>query len=142
MRRAAAFRRVRGLTLVEITVVLAVVGIVAAMAWPSHLAQLQRARRLDATAALTRLQFVQERHRSAQGRYAADLAELGATAMWRSPEGLYDLSARPAGDGAVLLLARARTDRAQRDDGACREITLQLNQGLADPGPDGRCWNQ
>jgi type IV pilus assembly protein PilE len=142
MRRAAAFRRMRGLTLVEITVVLAVVGIMAAMAWPSHLAQLQRARRLDATAALTRLQFVQERHRANQGRYAVDLAELGPAAALRSPEGLYNLSARASGDGAVLLLARARTDRAQADDTACREITLQLSQGLADPGPNGRCWNQ
>ena len=142
MHRAAAFRRVRGLTLVEITVVLAVVGIIAAMAWPAHLAELQRARRLDATSALTRLQFAQERHRSAQGRYAADLAELGTAAMLRSAEGLYDLSARSAGDGAVLLLARARTDRAQHDDAHCREITLQLSQGLADQGPNGRCWNQ
>jgi type IV pilus assembly protein PilE len=142
MRRAAAFRRVRGLTLVEIAVVLAVVGIIATMAWPAHLAELQRARRLDATSALTRLQFAQERHRSAQGRYAADLAELGPAAMLRSAEGLYDLSARSAGDGAVLLLARARADRAQHDDANCREITLQLNQGLADPGPNGRCWNQ
>jgi type IV pilus assembly protein PilE len=142
MRRAAVLRRVRGLTLVEITVVLAVVGIVAAMAWPSHLAQLQRARRLDATSALTRLQFVQERHRSAQGHYAANLAELGPAALVRSAEGLYDLSARSAGDGAVVLLARARADRAQANDTDCREITLQLSQGLADPGPNGRCWNQ
>jgi type IV pilus assembly protein PilE len=52
------------LTLVEVCVVMAVIGIVSAMAWPSQLAQLQRARRLDAMAALTRLQFAQERHRA------------------------------------------------------------------------------
>lgn len=132
----------RGMTLVEVTAVLAVVGILAAVALPSQLAQLQRARRLDATSALTRLQFAQERHRALQGRYAPDLAALGPSATTRSLEGLYDLDARDAGDGNVVLLARARPDRAQHGDTECREITLHLSQGLAEAGPSGRCWNQ
>lgn len=135
-------RRERGLTLVEVTVALAVVGILAAVAVPSQLAQLQRARRLDATSALTRLQFAQERHRALQGRYAPDLAALGPSGLSRSLEGLYDLAARDAGDGDVVLLARARPDRAQHGDTECREITLHLSQGLAEAGPSGRCWNQ
>jgi type IV pilus assembly protein PilE len=135
-------RPARGLTLVEVTVVLAVVGIVAAMAWPSQLDQLQRARRLDATSALMRLQFAQERHRATHGQYALDLAAMGPAAITRSAEGLYDLSARDAGAGGVLLAARARDSAAQAGDRECREITLRLNDGLADAGPTGRCWNQ
>ena len=56
MRRSTDRRPQCGLTLIEVAVVLTVVGIVTAMAWPSHLGELQRARRLDATSALTRLQ--------------------------------------------------------------------------------------
>lgn len=130
----------RGLTLVEVVTVLAVVGIVATMAVPSQLASLQRARRLDATAALTRLQMAQERHRGVHGLYAVDLASLGGPS--RSGEGLYDLQLRNTGDGSVVLAARARNDGAQGGDTECAEITLRLDQGLADAGPSGRCWSQ
>lgn len=139
MRHARPHALPRGFTLVEVCVVMAVIGIVSAMAWPSHLAQLQRARRLDGMAALTRLQFAQERHRAQSGRYSAELAVVGAA---RSGEGLYDLSVRDATGESVTLAARARDDGLQRGDVECRELTLQLNQGLADQGPSGRCWGQ
>lgn len=140
MEHPPARRTARGLTLVEITVVLAVLGIVATLALPSQMATLQRARRLDATAALNRLQMAQERHRSTHGLYAFDLAALAGPS--RSGEGLYDLLLRNPGDGSVVLAARARADGAQGGDTECAEITLRLNQGLADIGPSGRCWSQ
>ena len=69
----------RGLTLVETCIVLAVAAILAAVAWPSQRAQLERARRMDGTLALTRLQIAQEQYRMRHGRYGADLAALGPT---------------------------------------------------------------
>ena len=47
----------------------------------------------------------------------------------------------PGVDG-VTLVARARPDAAQHGDAECLEITMRLNQGLADLGPSGRCWNR
>lgn len=134
--------RTRGLSLIEICVGLAVVGLLAALAWPSQQAQLQRARRLDATAALTRLQFAQEQYRSRFGVYSGELAVLSGASSARSGEGLYELSLRDAQGGRVTLTAQALSGRSQHSDRECREITLQLNQGQADPGPSGRCWNQ
>jgi len=138
--RRAPVRRPRGLTLLECLAAVAVVGILAAAAVPSQLAQLQRGRRLDAVAALTKLQIAQESYRARYGRYAAELAPLGAGE--RSPEGLYRLAVAEAGADAVTLIARASADGAQHGDGECLEITLRLNQGLADAGPSGRCWNR
>ena len=132
-------RRLRGLTLIEICLALAVVGVLAAAAWPSQHAQLQRARRMDGIGALTQLQFQQERFRALHGRYSADLAGVGPA---RSPEGLYLLAVADAGTDAVTLVARARADGPQAADRDCRELTLRLNQGLADIGPIGRCWNR
>lgn len=132
----------RGFTLVEVMAAVAVVGILAAVAIPSQLAQLQRARRADAIAALTRLQLAQEQYRAVNGRYAGDLALLATAGVPRSPEGLYQMAVTdPAVDG-VTLVARARPDAAQHADSECPEITLRLNQGMADPGPSGRCWNR
>lgn len=133
-------RRQRGLSMVEIAVVLALVGLLAATAWPWHRADLQRARRLDAAAALTRLQMAQEQHRSLNGGYAQQLAALGGRT--RSEQGLYDIVLAAHGPGRVTLAARARSDGAQRDDRECAEITLVLDEGIADSGPSGRCWGR
>jgi type IV pilus assembly protein PilE len=132
----------RGLTLIEICVVLALVGVLAALAWPSMKSQMQRARRLDATAALTRMQIAQEQHRARFGVYGADLAALAGAGSARSGEGHYELLLREASAERVTLAARARADGAQQSDRECPEITLQLIQGQAEQGPSSRCWNQ
>lgn len=131
--------RPRGFTLIEVCLALAVLGILAAVAWPSQQAQLQRARRMDAISALTRLQMAQEQYRLRHGRYSAELNGLAAS---RSPEGLYQLAVADAAADTVTLIARARADGPQQSDRDCRELTLHLNQGLADAGPHGRCWNR
>lgn len=130
-----------GWTLVEVVVVLAIVGLLAATAVPSQRASVERARRIDATAALLRLQVAQEQFRMRHGAYASTLASLTGAAGARSPEGLYSLDLRGAGADTVTLVAVARADGPQARDRDCAEITLQLNQGVADPGPNGRCWN-
>lgn len=129
----------RGLTLVELCIVLAITAILVAVAWPSQQAQLQRARRLDGIAALTRLQMAQEQFRARFGRYSAELAGIGTT---HSSAGHYRLALRDASADTVTLVAAARSDGAQHGDAECRQLTLQLNQGLADIGPSPRCWNR
>lgn len=130
-----------GWTLVEVVVVLAIVGLLAATALPSQRASVERARRIDATAALLKLQAAQERFRQLHGVYAPSLANLTGASSGRSPEGLYSLDLRNASADAVTLVAVARPDGLQAQDHDCAEITLQLNQGVADQGPSGRCWN-
>jgi type IV pilus assembly protein PilE len=139
-RRQAANRPARGFTLIEVIIVLAVMGILIAAVVPSHQASLQRARRLDAVAALQRMQAAQEEYRARWGLYGAERAALSGIGPF-SAEGLYALSVRDADGEHVTLAALARADHAQRGDGDCREITLRLNQGFAEPGPSGRCWN-
>jgi len=131
-----------GFTLIEISVTVAVIGVLAAAAWPSQLASLQRARRIDAIAALTRVQIAQEQYRARYGVYSAQLTALTGASAARSPEGLYQLAVLDASGENVTLSARARDDGPQRSDTDCRELTLRLSQGLADIGPSGRCWNR
>jgi type IV pilus assembly protein PilE len=141
----AAFRSPRsaaGFTLVEITITLAVALILASAAWPSQEKSLQRARRADAIAALTRVQFAQEQYRAHHGIYAATLAALQGAASPRSPEGLYDVALTDASGGRVVLAAAARPDGLQARDADCARLTIRLDQGLADFGPSARCWNR
>lgn len=141
-RLAPRARRWRGISLVECCVALAVMGVLAAAALPSQLASLQRARRVDAVAALTRLQAVQENHRAQHGHYGTTLPALGGAGRALSDEGHYRLSIEPAEGGVVVLVARAREDGPQAGDTACPVLTVRMNKGLADAGPDARCWNR
>ena len=131
----------RGFTLVELCVVLAVAGLLAAVAWPGYHSQLQRGYRADAVAALMRVQLAQENHRSHHGLYAAQLNLLQGAAATVSGQGLYDIELTGGGD-RYEARARARAGSAVAGDGACAVLQLQVRDGLSEYAPSARCWNR
>jgi len=137
----AAPRRRTGFTLVELCVVLAVAGLLAAAAWPSWQSQLQRGRRADAVAALMRVQLAQESHRAHHGLYASGLQALAGASASHSGEGLYDIELDGGGD-RYEARATARAGSAAAGDAACATLRLQVHEGLADYAPSARCWNR
>lgn len=132
----------RGFTLVEVCVVLAVVGLGAALAWPSLREPLLRSRRADAVAALTRIQAAQESHRANHGWYATDLGALRGASAKLSAQGLYDIELRRDALESYEARATARADAAMAGDAACRVIALQVREGQASFAPTARCWNR
>lgn len=129
-----------GFTLIELAIVLAVAGLLATFAWPTMEARLTAARRADATVALERVQLAQERHRALHGLYTTDAAALGVSL--RSPEGLYALSLDTGSADGYAVVARPVDGSPQQGDAECAEISLQVVQGFATPGPSRRCWNR
>jgi type IV pilus assembly protein PilE len=132
----------RGFTLAEACVVLAVVGVMATLAWPSLREPLLRSRRADAVTALMRIQVAQEGHRAHHGLYATDLGALRGASGSRSPQGLYDIELRRDAPERYEARATARADAAMAGDAACRVIALQVTEGRADFAPTARCWNR
>jgi type IV pilus assembly protein PilE len=130
--------RARGLTLVEVAVGLAIVGIVASMALPSFQAWLAKGRRMDAIAALTQLQLEQERFRALHGRYGLDLA--AGRINTKSAQGLYTVALVAAHPQSYIARASS-IDRAGFDPG-CETLTLSVADGVATQGPSARCWNR
>ncbi len=126
--------------MVEVLVAGVVGVILATMAWPAYRTQLQRAGRAEAIEALQRLQRAQERHRETFGRYATELAAVGITTT--SAGGRYRLEFTPTGVESYRAHAVAREGHSQAGDGACPALSIEVQQGFATIGPDGRCWNR
>jgi type IV pilus assembly protein PilE len=107
----------RGFTLVELVMVIAIVGILMAIAIPSYNNSTTKARRVDGQTALMDVMVRQERFYTENNTYTTDLANLPAQAA--SPEGHYTITAAACGAGIdSCVILTATPGAAQADDGA------------------------
>jgi type IV pilus assembly protein PilE len=128
-----------GFTLVECLLVLAIAAILSGVAIPGLQGRERRIARLDAVAALTRLQAAQERYRSQFGLYAPDLTALQGISP-KSPQGRYALSLASTGAQTYRAQAQALGDQARDTD--CPALMLDVNEGFAHFGPSAACWGR
>lgn len=129
-----------GFTLIELLLVLAIVGLVTAIAWPSFAAVRDRAQRSEARAWLMRLAADQQDVYIRRGRYATTIAELGISAAPAlTPDGRYRLSV--ASSDALGFVMRAERVANDREAARCRWFTLDQAQSRdSGPRPIEECW--
>lgn len=129
-------KKYQGFTLIELMITVAILGILAAIAYPSYTAQVQKSRRADAQVALQEIAQRQEAYFLRNRSYAKDVTQLGYAAT--SAEGQYGLSIAPTPGTCTGLAAAACTGyvasaapvtgKPQVHDKPCQVLTLN-NRG-------------
>jgi len=140
-----------GFTLVELMIVVAIVGILGALAYPTYAGYIVRTRRTEGQVALIETMQREERYRVQHNSYAAFSADepgpegltwwSGAAASASAYE--LDAYACPGRDIAECVEIRARPGTARVDarfrDPDCGALTLD-SSGRQGAEGTGRCW--
>ncbi len=138
-----------GFTLIELMIVVAIVGILAAIAYPSYQEHIRRANRADAQASLMELAQFMERNYTRLGRYTTDAAGTApALPFTTAPKDgvrlVYDLSLSAVTATDYTLQATPRAGGPMAGD-RCGNLTLN-SAGLKGQSGAGAttadCWRR
>ncbi|HKM28001.1 MAG TPA: type IV pilin protein [Thiopseudomonas sp.] len=139
-------RRSLGFTLIEMMIVVAVIGIISAIAYPSYQGYVQQARRADAQVALMELTQFMERHYTSKGGYLENGKSDGAPTLpfSSSPKdggtAAYNLSLA-GGTTAHSYSLQAVPVNAMSGD-PCGTLTLDHRGRKGSAGSSAKCWKR
>jgi type IV pilus assembly protein PilE len=136
--RTNAHHAQRGMTLIEMMIVVAIVAILGTIALGNYRASVLRSNRAEATAALLRIQAAEEKYYLSRNTYTNNLALLGSSE--NTERGLYTLRIQVGGTGDTYT-ARATATGSQTADTECPVFTIdETGARTPVPGDANRCW--
>jgi len=139
----ADLKKTAGFTLIEIIITLAVAGILVSLAYPAYTDSVRKSRRTDAMTTLIELQMLQEKHRSTNISYAADLTTFGYTVVSSkapTPSGYYELELTGVSGAGFTITAIPLGDQTR--DTSCVSFVVTQNGPDVSTAVKKSCWNQ
>lgn len=135
------YKKMRGVTLIELMIVVIVLGILAVVAYPNYRDFASRAKRNEAKAALLQIATNQERFYLNNQAYTNDMTRLGFNVAnnFVTETGSYRISV--AGANAATYTATATYLLADNEAGKCATFTIQPN-GDRTSAPLADCWTR
>lgn len=142
----AGVSRSGGFTLIELMIVVVVIGILAAIAYPSYQEHVRKARRADAQTALLELAQFMERHYTANGKYLTAANAAPGLPFSAAPKDgttkYYDLSFSGAPTASSYTLSAVPKGAMAGD--TCGTLTLSNTgaKGQATGATLATCWRR
>lgn len=137
-------KAVRGFTLIELMIVVVVIGVLAAIAYPSYQEHIRKSKRADAQASLMELSQFMERFYSANGKYRTAANVAPTLPFTSTPRGggaaNYTLALSAITDFGYTLTA-TRVNSMAND--SCGNLTL-THTGVrgSSAGVAAECWRR
>ena len=144
-------RRQKGVTLMELMIVVAIISMVAAFAYPSYTQFVTRSKRTAATATLLQVADRQQQFFMDNKRYAASLTSLGydSDTIMIDEEGqvvtagsddrVYNIGISASNFVTYELTATPQLNQAKKDTD-CGNLTLDHTGERGYSGTGGNCW--
>lgn len=130
-------RQPKGFTLIELMIVMVIIGILGAIAYPAYSNHLQKSRRVDAQAALLELAQYMERYYTTNGTYVGAVLPFTASPKDDATK-YYNLSVTGVAANAYTLSGVPISTTSQATE-SCGTLTLSQT-GAKTPTTAG-CWN-
>lgn len=130
----------KGFTIIELMIVVAIVGILMSIAYPSYVDYLYKGSRAEAMSSLLDIANRQEQFFADNHKYSSSFAELGVTSI--SESGVFTLVL--VSDGETFSATATPLDYPATEDPLCSSFTIdELGQKTASgSGGNNTCWNR
>ncbi len=135
------YRKMQGITLMELMIVVIIVGILAVVAYPNYRDFAARAKRNEAKAALLKIATQQERFYLNNNTYTTDMTQLGfsGASMVISDSKSYTINVGAASPNNFT--ATATYNNADNEASKCLTFTID-GRGTRTSGPYTDCWTR
>ena len=132
-------KTMRGVTLLELMIVVVIIGILTAIAYPSYRQYVAKAKRNEAKSALLQIATMQERFYLQNGTYTVDMTKLGfpVGTNFLTDTKSYIVAVTAATPAAFS--ATATYQKADDEVGKCASFSIN-GVGLKSSTPNDDCW--
>ncbi|NRP35597.1 Fimbrial protein precursor [Marinobacterium sp. xm-d-579] len=137
-------RHQKGFTLIELMIVVTIIGILAAIAYPAYQDYVLRAKRGDAMNGLAALRIAQEKYRANNVSFATDSSSVLGEDLSVSPEGYWSISVVSGASAPTeSLYYLSAVPKSPHTDSTCTEFIAD-RAGAVDvsTAPLDTCWER
>jgi len=133
-------RFMHGITLMELMIVVVIVGILTAVAFPNYRSYVTRAKRTEAKSVLLKCAVNQEKFYLQNSRFSDDRTELGFTSPFKSESGTFDIGLSNV-DRNVDFTCTATYIPDDNEANKCKVFSIN-DAGNKTSSPYTDCWTR